>query len=60
MHYSTTDMYSPIKHKNFTLALWISLKFDESKAPIKKLDHIKFWSHLSIITPRAHAQQGVK
>ncbi len=28
--------------------LGISLKFDESKAPIEKLDHIKFWSHSSI------------
>ncbi len=29
--------------------LRISLKFDESKAPIEKLDHIKFWHHSSII-----------
>ncbi len=29
--------------------LRISLKFDESKAPIKESDHIKFWPHSSII-----------
>ena len=29
--------------------LWISLKFNESKAPIEKLNHINFWPHSSII-----------
>jgi hypothetical protein len=29
--------------------LQISLKFDESKAPIEKFDHTKFWPHSSNI-----------